>query len=116
MRNILAVLSTLLLTQTAFAADGNAGGGGLQILILVLFFVIFWFLLIRPQMQRSKAHRKMLSELTRGDEVATNGGIVGRIVKVGENFTEIEIASNVVVKVQKNAVANVLPKGSVQTD
>lgn len=112
------ILSTLLLTSTAFAEGVAATGSGAMssILMLVAFFAIFYFLLIRPQMKRNKEQRKMISELTKGDEVMTTGGILGKIVKVGENYTEVEIAENVVVKLQKNAVSGILPKGAVKTN
>ena len=118
MKKILLALSTMLLTSTAFAEAAPAAGGSAMssILMLVAFFAIFYFLLIRPQMKRNKEQRKMLSEIAKGDEVMTNGGIVGRIVKTGENYTELEIAENVVVKVQKNAISGVLPKGAVKTN
>ena len=117
MNKFLVVLSSvLLLTGSAFA-EGAAGGSAMSsILMLVAFFAIFYFLLIRPQMKRNKEQRKMISELGKGDEVMTNGGIVGKIVKVGENYTELEIAENVVIKVQKSAVSGVLPKGAVKTN
>lgn len=97
-----------------------AGGGGessalVQLLPLVVLLVLFYFLLIRPQMKRSKEQRQMLSSLSKGDEVVTNGGMVGRIAEVGENFLELEVADSVKIKVQKQAVSSVLPKGSLKS-
>lgn len=117
MNKLLVTLSSLLLTGSAFAEGGAFGGSAMSsILMLVAFFAIFYFLLIRPQMKRNKEQRKMISELSKGDEVMTNGGIIGKIIKVGDNYTEVEITDNVVIKVQKSAVSGVLPKGSVKTN
>ncbi|GGG07204.1 MULTISPECIES: preprotein translocase subunit YajC [Cysteiniphilum] len=114
---LVALSSLLLLSSNAFAEGAAAGGSAMSsILMLVAFFAIFYFLLIRPQMKRNKEQRKMISELAKGDEVMTNGGIIGKIAKIGENYTEIEIAENVIIKVQKSAVSGVLPKGAVKTN
>jgi preprotein translocase subunit YajC len=86
-----------------------------QILILVGMFALMYFLLIRPQQKRAKDHKKVLSELKKGDEVVTNGGIVGKITSVDETFVDLEIASGVTVKVQKQGVNNKMPKGTVKS-
>ena len=82
---------------------------------LVILIVIFYFLLIRPQMKRAKEHKNMVGGLSKGDEVITNGGIAGKIRDVGENMILVEIADGVKVKVQKSAVGNTLPKGSLDS-
>ena len=79
---------------------------------LILIFVVFYFLLIRPQTKRAKEHKQMVEGLAKGDEVVTNGGLLGRITAVGENFVQLQIADNVEVRVQKQAVANLMPKGA----
>ena len=84
----------------------------MSFLPLILIFVVFYFLLIRPQTKRAKEHKKMVEALAKGDEVVTNGGMLGRITAVGDNFVQIKIADNVEVKVQKTAVANLMPKGA----
>jgi len=84
----------------------------MSFLPLILIFVVFYFLLIRPQTKRAKEHKKMVQELAKGDEVVTNGGLLGRITGIGENFVQIKVAENVEVKVQKRAVANLMPKGT----
>ena len=84
----------------------------MSFLPLILIFVVFYFLLIRPQTKRAKEHKKLVQELAKGDEVVTNGGLLGRITAVGENFVQIKVAENVEVKVQKQAVANLMPKGT----
>jgi preprotein translocase subunit YajC len=77
--------------------------------------VMFWFLMIRPQMKRQKEHRDLLAKLSKGDEVLTNGGVAGRVTDVGDNFVGVEIADGVVVKMQKGAVSAVLPKGTLKS-
>lgn len=84
----------------------------MQFLPLVLIFVVFYFLLIRPQTKRAKEHKAMVAGLAKGDEVVTNGGLLGRITEVGDNFVLLKVADNVEIKVQKHAVANLMPKGS----
>ena len=86
----------------------------LNLLPLVALFVVFYFILIRPQTQRAKKHRDMLASLTRGDEVVTTGGLAGRIVEIGDSFVELEIADKVVAKVQKQALGVILPKGTLK--
>jgi preprotein translocase subunit YajC len=86
-----------------------------QILILVGMFALMYFLLIRPQQKRAKDHKKVLSELKKGDEVVTNGGIVGKINSVDETFVDLEIASGVTVKVQKQGINNKMPKGTMKS-
>ncbi len=76
--------------------------------------LIFYFILIRPQSKRAKEHRELVAQLSKGDEVVTNGGILGKITDVSEQYITVEIAENVQIKVQKQAVANVLPKGSLK--
>jgi preprotein translocase subunit YajC len=105
-----------VLAQAAPAAAGAQGGNPiLTFLPIIVLFGVFYFLMIRPQMKRQKELRTMLSALAKGDEVVTNGGIAGRIDEVGETFISVEIATNVVVKVQKGSVSQVLPKGSLKS-
>ncbi len=85
-----------------------------QIFILIGMFALMYFLLIRPQQKRAKDHKKVLSELKKGDEVVTNGGIIGKVTSVDETFIDLEIASGVTVKVQKQGVNNKMPKGTVK--
>jgi preprotein translocase subunit YajC len=106
----------LISTAAAQTAGGAApqGGGLLSMLPLLLIFVVFYFMLIRPQNKRAKEHRAMVAALETGAEVATSGGIVGKVTEVGENFLTVEIANNVQVKVQRNTIAQVLPKGTLK--
>ena len=101
---------------SAHAQDAAAPAGGLMsFLPLIIIFVIFYFLLIRPQMKRAKEHKNLVAALGTGDEVVTNGGLLGKITKVGESFVTVELADNVHIKVQKHAIASVMPKGTVKS-
>ena len=86
---------------------------------LILMFVVLWFLMIRPQMKKAKEHQKMVAEMQKGDEVVTQGGIVGRVTKVSENYVTVEVAEGkdgpVEVTVQKQAISAMLPKGTLKT-
>lgn len=84
-------------------------------LMFVLIFVVFYFLMIRPQVKRAKEHKKMLEALQKGDEVVTAGGSLGRVVKITDSYITLEIADNVNVHVQKPAVQTVLPKGTIKS-
>jgi preprotein translocase subunit YajC len=86
----------------------------MSFLPLILIFVVFYFLLIRPQSKRAKEHKQMVEALAKGDEVVTNGGLLGRISGVGDNFVEVQIAEGVVVKIQRQSIANLMPKGTVK--
>jgi preprotein translocase subunit YajC len=104
------------LIASAYAQDAAPQGGGLMsFLPLIIIFVIFYFLLIRPQMKRAKEHRQLVANLAKGDEVVTNGGLLGKILNVGETFLTLELADNVVVKIQRHAVSSVMPKGTVKS-
>ena len=97
------------------AQTGVAGGGLLGFLPLIAIFIIFYFLLIRPQSKRAKEHRAMVAALAKGDEVVTNGGVLGRITEVGEVFVTVEIAEGVSIKVQRQAIASLMPKGTIKS-
>ena len=105
--------------QAAPAAGGDPTSGLMGMLPIILMFIVLWFLMIRPQMKKAKEHQKMVSELAKGDEVVTQGGIVGRITKIGENYITVEVAESkdgpVEVTVQKAAIGALLPKGTLKT-
>lgn len=82
--------------------------------IFLLMLPVFYFLIIRPQMKRSREARDMVAKLTKGDEAVTTGGLAGRITNIGENYVTLEIADKIEVKVQKAAVTSVLPKGTLK--
>ena len=94
------------------AAAPAAGGGIASFLPLILMFVALYFLMIRPEMKRQKETKAMLEALTKGDEVVTQGGVIGKISKLGETFVNVEVANGVELQVQRAAIIQVLPKGS----
>ena len=94
------------------AAPSGAAGAFMSFAPLILIFVIFYFLLIRPQQKRMKAHQAMIASAKPRDEVVTNGGLVGKVIKVDDNYLEIEVAQGVKVKVVKSMLADIRPHGS----
>jgi preprotein translocase subunit YajC len=107
-------MNFLISNAYAQGAPAGAGGGMGQIVILVVFVAIFYFMLIRPQQKRMKEQREMLAKLAVGDEVATGGGLIGRIAEVGETIITLEVATGVNVRVQRGQVTQLLPKGTLK--
>jgi len=104
-----------LFISDAMAQSAAPGGdGGLSLLFLVGMFVIMYFFLIRPQVKRQKEHKAMVEGLKKGDEIQTMGGLMGKILELGDNFMKVEVADNVVVTVRKASVEAVMPKGSLK--
>lgn len=103
------------LISPAFAQAAGPQSTIQPLIMLGIFFVVFFFLVIRPQMKRAKEHRTMVSALSKGDEVITSGGLAGRIDDVSDSFITVEVADGVRVKVQKQAVTAVLPKGTLKS-
>lgn len=101
--------------SNAYAADAVTAASLTSYLPIVVIFVLFYFMLIRPQMKQAKEHGKMLAALQKNDEVATSGGLVGKVVKVGDSFVSLEIASEVTVQVQKHTIQTLLPKGTIKS-
>ena len=85
-----------------------------SMLPLVLMFVVLYFVMIRPQMKRQKEHRTMIEALAKGDEVATAGGVLGRVTRLGDTYIAVEVASGVEIQLQRSAVVQVLPKGTLK--
>jgi preprotein translocase subunit YajC len=100
--------------QTAPAAADSPFGGITGMLPILLMFVVLYFVMIRPQMKRQKEHKSMIDALAKGDEVVTTGGMLGKVTKMGESFLTIEVATGVEIQVQRSAVVQVLPKGTVK--
>ena len=96
------------------AAPATAPNPLMSFLPLVILFGIFYFMLIRPQMKRAKEQRAMIAALARGDEVLTNGGVLGRVEDIAEQYVTLEIAEGVKVRLQKQAISAVLPKGTLK--
>jgi preprotein translocase subunit YajC len=109
------VLDFFLSPAYAQAAAAQAPNPIMQFAPLVILVVLFYFMLIRPQMKRAKEHKGMLEKLAKGDEVVTGGGLAGRVTNIGEAFLTLEIADKVEVKVQRQSVTTVLQKGSLKT-
>lgn len=104
-----------MLINLAHAADAAPQDPGLMgFLPLIVIFVLFYFMLIRPQMKRAKEQKSMLDALQKGDEVVTAGGTLGKVVKVTDNFVSLEVAENTVVHVQKSSIQVLLPKGTIK--
>lgn len=104
------------LIQNAWAQGAGAPQepGLAGFLPLIILFVVFYFFLIRPQMKRQKEHTKMVEGLAKGDEAVTSGGLLGRITEVGDSFVKFEIARGTEVRVQKHAISQVMPKGTMK--
>jgi preprotein translocase subunit YajC len=107
-----AVFISSAFAQTAPAAGGDMQSSLMSMLPLVLMFVVLYFVMIRPQMKRQKEHRTMIEALAKGDEVATAGGVVGKVTRLDDNYLGLEIANGVEIQVQRSAVVQVLPKGT----
>jgi preprotein translocase subunit YajC len=105
----------LIPSAWAQAAGGAQPNALMQLLPLILIFVVFYFLLIRPQAKRAKEHKGMVAALAVGDEIVTSGGILGRVTEAGEQFLTVEVAEGVRVKVQRHTVTSVLPKGTMKS-
>jgi preprotein translocase subunit YajC len=110
-------LDFLIAPAQAQAAAPAAGGGSMMSTLLfpLLLVAVMYFLMIRPQMKKQKEHRSMLEKLGNGDEVITSGGVAGVVREIGDHFITVEIADNVRIRVQKGAIANVLPKGTLKS-
>ena len=101
----------------------NAFGSGaegaqssiMSFLPLILMFAVLYFIMIRPQMKRQKEHRNMLADMAKGDEVVTNGGIVGKVTKVTDAYVGVEISEGTEITIQKAAVTTILPKGTIKS-
>ena len=104
----------LISSAWAQTAPASSPGGLVQMLPLLLIFVVFYFLLIRPQTKRAKEHKAMVAAIGTGDEIVTSGGMLGKISKIGESYLTLEIANGVEIQVQRGAVVQVLPKGTVK--
>jgi preprotein translocase subunit YajC len=100
--------------SNAYAAPAAPGGDLMSFLPIIVIFALFYFMLIRPQMKQAKIQKAMIDALKAGDEVATAGGILGKVVKVSDHYVSIEIANNTIVNVQKHTVQTMLPPGTIK--
>ena len=108
------ISSAFAQTAPAAAAGGDVMSSLTGMLPLVLMFVVLYFVMIRPQMKRQKEHKAMIDALAKGDEIATAGGLLGTVSKLGDNTLSLEVAPGVEVQLQRHAVVQVLPKGTVK--
>jgi preprotein translocase subunit YajC len=108
------ISSAFAQTAPAAAAGGDLQSSLMSMLPLVLMFVVLYFVMIRPQMRKQKEAKAMVDALAKGDEVVTVGGMLGKVTKVNDNSLSVEIANGVEVQIQRNAVVQVLPKGSIK--
>lgn len=111
MESILNVLIPAAMAQTG-APSGGGELGLMNLLFPIILIGAFYFLLIRPQTKRAKEHKQMVDALKKGDEIVSGGGVLGRITEVGENFVQVEIAENVQIRIQKQSVSSLMPKGT----
>lgn len=97
----------------AFAQTGDIGGSSMliQFLPIILIFVIMYFLILRPQRMKARAHQEMVANLRRGDTVVTSGGLIGKVAKVDEGELQVEVAEGIRVKVVRGMIAEVRAKG-----
>jgi preprotein translocase subunit YajC len=113
--NLLDFLIPAAQAQTAGGGQPSGGMGLTTLLFPIILIGVMYFLMIRPQMKRQKEHKSMLDKLGKGDEVITNGGLAGVVTDIGDNFITVEVADNVRVRVQKGAIGNVRPKGTLKS-
>jgi preprotein translocase subunit YajC len=108
------ISSAFAQTAPAAASGGDMQSSLMSMLPLVLMFVVLYFVMIRPQMKKQKEHRTMVEALAKGDEVVSAGGLLGKVSKLGDSYLGIEIANGVEVQIQRSAVVQVLPKGTLK--
>lgn len=109
------MMSFFISDAAAQAAPAGAAPGIEGLLFPLAILVFFYFLFIRPQSKRTKEQKQMLSALSKGAEVVTSGGILGKVAEVDENFVKMEIGDNIFIQVQRHAIANMMPKGTYKT-
>jgi len=102
------------LISPAHAAGEAASPGIMDFAFPIVLLVLFYFMLIRPQSKRAKDHREMQGGLTKGDEVVTDGGLMGKIISIGDNAITVQLAENLEVKVRRESISSVMPKGTLK--
>ncbi len=108
------ILNILIPAAAAQQTGAPSGGelGLMNLLFPIILIGAFYFLLIRPQTKRAKEHKQMVDAIKKGDEIVSGGGVLGRVTEVGENFAQVEIAENVQIRIQKQSVSSLMPKGT----
>ena len=106
----------MFLISSAYAqtAAPAADSGFSQFFIIIPMFVVLYFVMIRPQMKRAKEAKELIASVAKGDEVVTTGGVIGRISKLGESYVHIETGGNVELQIQRSAIVQILPKGTMK--
>ena len=105
---------SFFIPEAMAAAPAPQGSGFEPLIMLAVFGVVFYLLIWRPQSKRAKAHKDLIADLDKGDEIITSGGLAGKVMKVTDDFIVVEISKGIEVKVQRVAVVNVLPKGTLK--
>jgi preprotein translocase subunit YajC len=108
------ISSAFAQTAPAAAAGGDMQSTLMSMLPLLLMFAVLYFVMIRPQMKKQKEHRSMIDALAKGDEIVTAGGLLGKVSKIGDAYIGVELATGVEVQMQRSAVVQVLPKGTLK--
>ena len=108
------ISSAFAQTAPAAAAGGDMQSTLMSMLPLLLMFAVLYFVMIRPQMKKQKEHRAMIDALAKGDEIVTAGGLLGKVSKIGDAYIGVELASGVEVQMQRQAVVQVLHKGTLK--
>jgi len=101
--------------QDAWAQTEGQGDTLISLLPLVVIFAVFYFLLIRPQSKRQKEHKELVANLSAGDEIVTAGGVLGKVTDVKEQFLHVEVADGVELKIQRQTIGAVMPKGTIKS-
>ncbi|MCD6039177.1 MAG: hypothetical protein K0S27_577 [Gammaproteobacteria bacterium] len=111
------IINSFLSPAYAYTAvPAQQQGGGFSLMLMTGVFIFFmYFVIWRPQSKRAKEQRTLLNSLTKGDEVVTTGGILGKIAKLGDNYVQLTLADNVEITIQKNSIAGALPKGTLKS-
>lgn len=108
-----------LFISDAFAAAGAApagqGDSTFSLVMIAAIFVLFYFMLIRPQNKRAKEHRELISQIKKGDEIVTSGGLLAKVTEMGEQYIKVMVSSGVEISLQRNAISSVLPKGTLKS-
>ncbi len=112
--SILVVFFLTISNVQAQTADQMQQGGWESFIPMILIIVVFYFFMMRPQLKRAKEHKALLESLQKGDEVATQGGLIGKVSKVDDNYVSIIVANNTEIMVQKPAISMLLPKGTIK--
>jgi preprotein translocase subunit YajC len=108
-------MSFFISDAMANAAPAPQAAGPDMLIMLIMFAAVFYFMIWRPQSKKNKEHKNMLAELSKGDEIVTTGGILGKITNITDDYTVIELDEGVSIKVQKQAITACLPKGTLKS-